>query len=346
MHEHARQRPDVPQRQTASRRLQRELRVHRGDEEDRQKLIDLLGPPAGLRLRHEFGTIQIETEAPSPRSAALADLLKQVVNNRKRHAEIDLFKGTTGTGRFGQKQGLWIDAIASLEAQAPGAGVALASHEIWENYQSWVQPDTPHSGVLGADDVDELEELAEPAKQGKYGPAHSSAVERENAILSEIRVPSRRVAAAAGMRHEGWIVDYMTHYLVAAPRGRDFSTGINAQWLGREHVATVQLNFAEFSADADGPRKLAKEAADAYLRNKLTTARVTGWRAADESATLSKQRANEVCKYLIGDDVLDQDEDPHRGVGANVGSRQVWSDDGGVRETPGVTITIEQPQRG
>lgn len=308
----------------APRSVQRELQV-KGDDEDVEKLTRLLGPPAGLLLGHKSGfshsRVKIRgTEKAS--SDALGAALKEIVEDRGKHAQVRLSNASRyALGYFRDWQELGIDNLCAIESRVPGAGVATAIHEIWENYQSWVQ---------GIGD-----------KQGRYGPAHASAVGVESAVLGQLlSAPVERVAAAAGMVSDPFVIDYQTHYLSLQPRS---GGGFDAKTVGRRTVARIEVDFEQGSDELSGDARLALETAtNTHLREQTATACVTGWRASDEEATMSRRRADRARSYIVRD-LLDSDEDQQRGVGADVGSRQAWSHDGGVRETPGVTVHVEAP---
>jgi hypothetical protein len=121
--------------------------------------------------------------------------------------------------------------------------------------------------------------------------------------------------------------------------------GFQAERRGRTLIATIELgDFAAGSVVlSTQTRGDIAAATNSHLKQRYATARVTGWRTGAESTAISRERADAVCTHIV-DAVLDDDRG--KGAGANIGSVQAWSHDGGVRDTPGVTILIEAPAGG
>jgi len=132
---------------------------------DVEWLCSQLGSASGLTLTADpDGRVEAERTGAEPRSARLRAALEEMAAEHLRTAQVRLSEGTAiHFGVFGQTQTLNVRTVRCIEQGAPGIGLAVAIHEIWENYRAW-----QFSG------------------RGKYGPAHASAVELEGVVGLEL----------------------------------------------------------------------------------------------------------------------------------------------------------------
>jgi outer membrane protein OmpA-like peptidoglycan-associated protein len=158
---------------------------------DINALIGLLGPASGLTLvwnpvnnQVTIGAV-LPGAAPSPTARAR---LTTITNHATQHAELSVGRSQplVVVGAFPQPTDLTvtrvqrvdIDDILAIEAGAPGNGVAVAMHEIEENFQA--------HGVTPVPGVD------------RFADAHQQAIDiAESPVASELVGPSRRLATVA-----------------------------------------------------------------------------------------------------------------------------------------------------
>lgn len=167
--------------------IQRRL-VTFGTLPDVNALLGLLGPQAGLTLALNVANNQAQINAvlpAPPPSPTLRNRLTTIINHATQHAEIIVARGQPQVfvGAFPQPSDLTvtrtqqvdIDDILAIEAGAPGNGVAVAIHEIEENFQA--HGTVP---VAGTD---------------RFAAAHERATTlAENPVAAELVGPGRRVA--------------------------------------------------------------------------------------------------------------------------------------------------------
>lgn len=192
----------------ASAIIQRRL-VTFGKLPDVNALLGLLGPPAGLKLSMDHKNKQIKIDSLvtgfGMQSPTLFTRLLTIINHPNQHAVVivarrqpDVFVGTFPPSKTRVQQ-IDIDYIIAIERKAPGNGVALAIHEIEENFQAY--------GVRQVPGVD------------RFRRAHKQAIAlAENPVASELVLPGRRLAVAIWSHNHGktrtYLLDYNTYYLL------------------------------------------------------------------------------------------------------------------------------------
>jgi len=200
--------------------IQRRL-VTFGTVPDVNAFLGLMGPPAGLTLALNVATNQVQIAAvlpAAPASPTLRARLTAIINDARQHAEVIIARGQPQVlvGAFPQPSDLTvtrvqqidIDDILAIEAGAPNSGVAVAIHEIEENFQA-------HG-------------LTPVAGRDRFRQTHERAVRTESAVAIELIGPGGRVAevivatpTAADPTAQTVVFDYETYYLV-------FTTTFNA----------------------------------------------------------------------------------------------------------------------
>jgi outer membrane protein OmpA-like peptidoglycan-associated protein len=167
--------------------IQRRL-VTFGTLPDVNALLGLFSPRAGLTLALNVANNQVQINAvlpAPPPSPTLRNRLTTIINHATQHAEVIVARGQPQVfvGAFPQPSDLTvtrtqqidIDDILAIEAGAPGNGVAVAIHEIEENFQA--HGTVP---VAGTD---------------RFGRAHQQAITlAENPVAAELVGAGRRIA--------------------------------------------------------------------------------------------------------------------------------------------------------
>ena len=226
--------------------IQRRLIVF-GTRADTTSLTGLLGPNAGLALGRDVLTSQIQIAAVlpgAPPSPTLRARLTTIINDPNQHAEIALNQAQPGVllGAFPQPPDLTatrvqrvdIDDLLALEAGAPGNGVALAMHEIEENYQAHGVPAVPGNN--------------------RFPNAHQAAIDlAESPVAAELVGPGRRIAeiAVAGTIVPSFVLNIMGRN-VNVPGFVNPVAGTAAIFLDFENYYlgfTMRTNTATGSAD-------------------------------------------------------------------------------------------------
>jgi outer membrane protein OmpA-like peptidoglycan-associated protein len=169
------------------RAVQRRL-VTFGTLPDVNALLGLFSPRAGLTLALNVANNQVQINAvlpAPPPSPTLRNRLTTIINHATQHAEVIVARGQPQVfvGAFPQPSDLTvtrtqqidIDDILAIEAGAPGNGVAVAIHEIEENFQAHGT-----APVAGTD---------------RFGRAHQQAITlAENPVAAELVGAGRRIA--------------------------------------------------------------------------------------------------------------------------------------------------------
>ena len=312
-----------------------------GEELRINQLLALLGSAAGLVLVADQGpttiriTIAKELELGPKTSAALRARLKEMITDNVRAARMNLTSGAILFGVFGNLQLLNVATSVSVENDAPGMGIAIAVHEIWENYISRTGDNS----------------------QTPYGPAHRSALDVERVVVQELtgrtggRVAAGTFKADGG---DGYVLDYESYFLVLTPRpstewqekGR-----LAAQVHGRSEPSSRSLTDV-FGGQRVGQDRIAEVVG--WLKDKRqATARVTGLRTAQDAETASAQRADAVRNAITvalkadsyaEDTGIELKEARSKGAGADLGARRAWTSSvDQVTDVPGVRIDIYSP---
>jgi hypothetical protein len=271
-------------------RVQRKLLVT-GKPVDVRALLDLLEAGTGDTFNHDPRTkeVSITSRRATPPSAVLAGRLEEIIDDPANDAELNLGrKPGVSFGAFPASDGPLIQEIviadfSSLEAKAPGSGVALLSHEIVENYFA-------HTQRAVAESHEEL-----------FAVSHEEALEVEARVAGELVAPGKRVARATrvfeikGKQVVRSIDDYENYFLV-----QDFATGIliNAWQAPRVNVATFTIDGFAPGSEAVPPaaQSTIAAAANAMQRNPAATVRID---VGGQDHDLAKKRAFHVQNAIL-----------------------------------------------
>jgi outer membrane protein OmpA-like peptidoglycan-associated protein len=278
-----------------------------GTPTDIHALLGLLGSPAGLVLNSNISNnqVQIVSESPiTPGSPSLKAELKRIINHPTQYAELVVARGQSHVlvGAFpppedlniAKVQKIDIDDILAIEAKTPGSGVAVAAHEIEENFQLHK---TPKATTV-------------PANKRRTAQAHEQAIKSESAIAEELVGPGQRVAhdlVTTGPGTKVFAIDYSNYYLVVTINA---SADVLDSRRTRKIVVSSQTisNFTFNSDDVPAPDVAAALAtianvADDVMMNKPSTVLIEGFTDnvgnADVNLLLSKRRAEKVKRTLV-----------------------------------------------
>ena len=290
-----------------------------GKKPDVDGLLGLIGPPAGFELQHDAtigtptsGEVTVRRSVLNPPSFVLAAELLTVIADPAQNAEVHVGPGQPGM-RFGEFpdldvnmiQKIAIDDLLRLEQGAPGSGVALAIHEIVENY------------VAHGQQAQQI--LKDFGKREVFSLAHEAAMNVEALVAGELLEPGRR--GRSGQRVADfpvsinpqtirWIADYETYFLVwdevTDPKSSR-SNVANARKTSREKVATFTIEgFGRGSDSVPAAASATISAVVATLNdpaNQFATARLEGFAdirgSAERNVRLSELRAARVAEMVL-----------------------------------------------
>jgi len=298
-------------------------------------LCSQLGAASGLALAVADGQVEAERAESEPRSARLREALKKMIKAPLQTARVKVTEGTgIHFGAFGLTQTLNVRTVQCIEQGAPGIGLAVAIHEIWENYQAW-QAD---------------------GRRGKYGPAHASAVELEGAVGFQLTGrPGARVAAVdiSEADKPAYVLDLQDRFLVLDARTEEVDVHGLFVASVRDRVPGGTFDIGAFPAGERISGDLVEPAAAVMRQQLRATARVTALHTVDEPADESRQRAEAVRNALIvalgGDEYADEtgillDKVSAKGAGADLGAQRAWTNPDRIQHvTLGVRIDIATP---
>jgi hypothetical protein len=296
--------------------VQRRLYAH-GAPADVKVLIGLLEPASGFGLAHDpaTGLITITVE-PGGRvsSPTLAARLREIIEHPSQHAEISLVAGLRGAtiGAFpappdltaGAVQRIAISNVEALERAAPGHGVAVLVHEIYENFVAHRYVGQP------------------PAN--RFDVSHTAAFIPEAAVLWEL-VPGLTGAMPPEHRaHAGFIpdpkntdwrfmvTDYGTHYLIVEEGPAPGPAGTIVLRLQRARTAPhMQLSTDTIGGFAPGSdvvpagsqpviaRALASLRSDPFATGTVVGSIDSG-EAGPSGVDLGRRRAESVRRAIVG----------------------------------------------
>lgn len=272
-------------------------------------------------------------------SPTLHRCLRAIIEDRSRHAQVTIATGSAiHFGTFNEWQNLNVANAVHVNRGAPGMGVVIAFHEIWENY-------------ISRDGAN---------KRGKYGPAHTSALAVERDIASELSGEGGgRVAAVetGEGKGQGWVLDYETYFLVltARPEGQWGSGRFDAAIRERADVSEFAIRGLTAGQRVGADRL--DEVLTTLREHRQATAKITGQRTGAEEPALAVQRATAVRSAIVvtlnpdraeyGDEqgtvTLGRDEDS---PGSTLGALRAWAGPEQVVDAaPGVTVEISEPGR-
>jgi hypothetical protein len=219
---------------------------------------------------------------------------------------------------------------------APGLGVVIAFHEIWENYAS----------------------RDEANKRGTYGPAHARALAVERDIASELSgEEGGRVAAVetGEGKGQGWVLDYEEYFLVLTARPEDQWASGRFDAALRERSSVGDFTIEGLTAGQQAGADLLGDVLTALREHPQATAKVTGQRTVAEDPVLAAQRATAVRSAIAvalnpgmaeyGDQqgaiTLGRDD---RSPGTTLGALRAWAGPEEVVDAgPTATVEIMEP---
>jgi len=188
-----------------------------GGAADLKTFFDLLGPATGLVFKRDPKMRVTATASSSPpRSPFLAEGLRAIMDDPQQDAELNVGHKQEGVGMGAFPgsleaehlvQEIRIDQLAALEKGAPGAGVSILAHEIFENFHA-------HSA-----------EFAKKVKEGMtqaegFKEAHREAIKKEETVAGELGHPGTRHSLFSVLmgreprRFLRWIRDMEQHFVI------------------------------------------------------------------------------------------------------------------------------------
>lgn len=294
--------------------VQRQLRVT-GKPKDVAALLHLLEPASGFTLKAEAKqpfAVSIVTSDPNPRSPALADQLKTIIDDPKQDAVLNVGPGRPGLdiGAFPGREGvddkkkmkdlplaqdIDVAVLEAIEKGSPGSGAALLLHEIVENY-------TAHNDAW-----------REATREDIFGLSHDAALAAEARVAGELVGPGNRVASMQARGPAGDILtalDYENYYLVYQGQ----KNGI-AHTVGRIKVASYKISGFTKGSNALPADKPAQAVIDKVIgdlaAHSFATVRIEGAASADphqpsrmeiiRDEILSRGKANKARDFDIRD---------------------------------------------
>jgi outer membrane protein OmpA-like peptidoglycan-associated protein len=285
--------------------LQRRL-LMTGSDDDVNGLLDLIGPPAGVKLKREPSP-EVRIAGPGATlltSPSLFDLLNRAINDPKQDAELQVGQQQPKVlvGLFPQPHDLTgskvqtvdLDDIRALEAGAPGNGVAAVAHEIEENFQA--HGVTPVPGV------------------SRFDAAHEAAIRTESNVAEELVGPGRRVARriveddTVVPNLETQSIDYQNYYLVIdatddpQTRNRVITKARRADHVEVSRRTIDHYGFNSIFVPGSGQAEL-KAAVKDVQDNNLSTITIEGFAdsvgSAEANLAVSRQRAEQARDAMI-----------------------------------------------
>ena len=296
-----------------------------------QQLVQMLQTAAtpAMAVANDF------VEFSGRSSKRLHECLVDIIESR-RTAQVNVDYGRP-LGHFGECQSLNVTDALLINAGAPGMGVAIAIHEIWENFYAW--SNGPSFGQMG-----------------KYGPAHAAALKVEGEIAQELtgEEGSRVASVTVGDGDAtGFVLDYKGYFLVLKPTPKEqWATGrFTAAITERKEGASLDINGV--TAGVRVSPTLIADVARELTEHPTATAEVYGMLATDKDGENAQARALAVRNAISV--ALDEDsyagatgvevgEVRSQGQGADLGARRAWtSTANGVDEATTVRVEIWEP---
>lgn len=267
-------------------------------------------------------------------SATLHRCLTTIIDDPVRNSQVNVDTVKFDFGNFGEWQLLNVVNAIHIDRGAPGMGVAIAVHEIWENYIS----------------------RDESGKRGPYGPAHERALAVERDVASELTGrPGGRVAAITLGKDavNGWVLDYEDYFLVLTRRPEnDWPTGrLAASFRDRQFIDDYSIG--SITAGQRVPADRLGDVLQALRDNPKASARVNGQRTEGEEPALAVLRATAMRSAIVialdpeqqyadnGSVELARDA---RSPGTTLGALPAWTGREEIAEADaGATVVIERP---
>lgn len=276
-----------------------------GSAADVNRFLALAEPAMGEDLEFNALTGRIEgvrsLSAPAT-SPAFARAMHRILDDAVNHAEVRFGDSQPGVaiGAFPNPvsmtgstfQRVDLDDIESIEAGAPGNGLALLAHELTENYEA-------HVAVNAAGGAS--------AATNQFPPAHAAAIETESDVAEDTVGPGRRVAEAVSA--DTAVLDFETYFLVmdlvgsSTTAGTDFATR-NARRRQRDHVfdTTVDGFTSDGSTLPATAGAFIGPAAAVVLASPTATVRIEGF--TDNQGSAAHNRALGRRRALAARDAL------------------------------------------
>lgn len=309
------------------------LRIQ-GNQELQRGLAKLLQDAAAM------GQLRLEdpVTVDHPSSATLHRCLTTIIDDQVRNSQVNVvYSDKFDFGNFNEWQLLNVVNAIHVNAGAPGMGVAIAIHEIWENYIS-----RDKSG-----------------KRGPYGPAHARALAVERDVASELTgKEGGRVAAITLGKDavDGWVLDYEEYFLVLTARPKeDWPTGrLTASCHARHYLG--EYSIGSITAGHRVPADMLGEVLQELRANPRASAQVNGQRTEGETPEQAALRATAVRSAIIV--ALDPDQEyadngsvelerDARSPGTTLGALPAWTGREAITGAdPGATVVIERPGEG
>lgn len=296
-------------------------------------LLRLLGDAATL------GQLQPgdQVSAGIRSSWTLHRCLMAIITDDVRDAQVSVDTTKMDFGSFSEWQLLNAVNAIRVNAGAPGMGVAIAFHEVWENYIS----------------RDELN------RRGSYGPAHERALAVERDIAAELTAEAGgRVAAVMLGKNaaQGWVLDYESNFLVLTTRPEhDWPTGrFDARVHGRQFIGEYTIDG--LTAGEQVAEDRLSDVLGTLRENPRATAQVAGQRTQAEDPEQAALRATAVRSAILN--ALNPDEEyaengsiklarDAKSPGTTLGALPAWV---GPEETAGAEagarVLVEAPEEG
>ncbi len=265
-----------------------------GGAADIRSFLNLLETDGGFALVRDPKTGQVtgkplKTPPPSP---ALADVLRTIMNDPNRDAEISLGGSKAAVsfgayptslpdnppqGREGLEQNVDIGQILALEKGIPGYGAAILAHEMFENYQ-FHDPDTLKS-------LHDRPDRQPSTMDAAFPQAHKAALEKEGAIGEDFGLKGRRkntyhvFVGKKPRRIRRSIEDHVQYFITFdSPFDRPGPAVSNVRKVGRVHVSTYTLDhYQGRTGDVpEGAKKILDQVASDMLKDLTISAAVEG----------------------------------------------------------------------
>jgi len=275
--------------------IQRRLLVTADKKADIKALFDLLEPASGFTLKHDPKTKEVSIVAArlKPASFVLATRLAEIIDDPNRDAELNLGRNQPGVsfGKFPESgpliQEINIAGLESLEAKAPGSGVAFITHEIVENYHA-------HTPAL--------QQFSRTGPGGILSQSHEEALMAESLVAGELVGPGARVArAVADMgKNVVWFVDDYEQYFLVIERNLKTGVMTNAWQVPRVNMGIFTISgFAIGSPNVPAAAQPTVAAvADAMSKNPSATVRME---VGGRDRELALRRADAVESAILDD---------------------------------------------
>jgi hypothetical protein len=285
------------------------------------ELFQRISELSALTLSLTGGRVTIERDlrqsGEQPRSATLAARVKDMVDSARTVTLESLISMPFGS--YGEVQKINCGFALDVDDSAPGFGIGCAIHEMWENYQA--------------------REILNDSWNHRFGPAHSGAIDVENAVVSELR--GGRVARMATHRvRDGgdtyYVMDYHTTLVAIRQNGHGRRQAYEAAVIPPRIVETIQLYPGAVSVDTNA--KAISRALKLLAENPPATAGISGPLATSIRDMIAVQFKQDV--YLDGDPTRGLEKIHDKGQGADRGDLRAFVEAATPQDPPDGQIII------